>query len=149
MGIFGRKDPPVTEPEITGTEALRARVKSRLRHGHLARTATDLQIALPALESFANGGKLPEAAIHALVKECYMNTKWDPVSDRLVDTSPEPRVVCRAIPEPYKNPDPNLQAAHEAYQAALRAAAPAPVTRPPSPGSENAGRFAKRPGFAE
>ena len=98
--MFGRGDATVTEPEITGTEAIRARVKARLKRGHLARTATDLQLALPALEKFANGGALPEAAIHALVKEFYMNTKWDPVIDRLIDTSRPPAGL---VPEPYRS----------------------------------------------
>ena len=149
MGLFGRKDPPVTEPEITGTDALRARVKSRLKRSHLARTATDLAIALPHLEAFANGGKSPEAAIHALVREFYMNAAWDPEQDRLIDTSPPAQVVCSAaIPAPYVNPDPDIAKAQAAYHAALAAAAPPQPVRPPTPGAETAGRFAKRPGFA-
>ena len=108
----------MSETPISGRDALRARVKSRLKRSHLARTATDLQIALPALESFASGGDLPEAAIHALVKEFYMNTKWDPLIDRLVDVAPPATVACpMGVPAPFVHPDPAIAKAQAAYHA--------------------------------
>ena len=82
-----------------------------------------------------------------LVGECYKRTVLLPIGG-LIDTSPPAQVVCTAIPGPYKNPDPRLQAAHEAYQAALAAARPPAPARPPTPGAEPSGQFAKRPGFA-
>ena len=144
--MFGRRDATVTEPEISGTEALRARVKSRRRRAHLARTAVDLSIALPQLDAFADGGSLPEAAIHALVKEFYVNAKWDPVADRLIDTSPSPPKA-GLVPEPLVPLNPDVAKAQADYFAALRAAAPPPATRPAVPGAESAGRWPKRPGF--
>jgi hypothetical protein len=60
--------------------------------------------------------------MHALTKECFMNTRFDPVKDRLEDTRPAPSPVCTVMSEPWKNPDARVQAAHEAYLAALAAA---------------------------
>ena len=146
MSIFTRKEAPVEE--ITATAALRARVKSKLKRGHLSRLAMDHSIALPQLENFANGGNLPESALHALTREFYMNARFDPEQDRFIDTSPEPTTVCKTVPEPYRCPDPNVQAAQDAYYAALRATRPPDLVRPPTPGMETAGRLPKRPGFA-
>ena len=149
MGIFSRKDPPMTEPEISGSEAIRLKVWSRWKRSNLSRTSLDLNISLAALEAFAKGERsLPASQLELLTKEFFYNARYDATTDKLIDTRPEPQVVCTAIPEPYKNPDPAVQAAQEAYHAALRAAAPAPVMRPPTPGAAPSGQFAKRPGFA-
>jgi len=52
MSLF-QKAVAAAEPEITGTEAIRARVWSRWKRANLARTAMDLSLSLPALEAFA------------------------------------------------------------------------------------------------
>jgi hypothetical protein len=54
MSLFSRSD-PAPAPEITGTQALRARVRARWKKVHLSKTAADLSISLQALESFAQG----------------------------------------------------------------------------------------------
>jgi hypothetical protein len=84
------------------------------------------------------------AAKHALTKEFYYNTRYDPVADILIDISP-PALKSGTPPEPYKNPDPAVQAAHEAYLAALAAARPPePVrSRPQTPEQEKSGRFSQ------
>jgi hypothetical protein len=135
----------------TGSDAIRARVWSRWRRSNLSRIAMDLQIPLAALEAFAKGeGQLPEAALHALTKEFFMNTRYDPVDDLLVDTRPPPLPACPVMSEPWKNPNPKVQAAYEAYLAALAAARPPEPARskPLTPGAATSGRPAKRPGFA-
>jgi hypothetical protein len=139
MNLF-RKAATMTEPEITGSEAIRLRVWSRMRRAHLARTASDLQIPLPQLESFAQGtGGLSAAQLQLLAKEFYMNARYDAATDRLVDTGPAPTSM-GTPPEPYdprSNPnyvphDPNR---HYGY-------APSGKTDP------NVGKPARRPGFA-
>ena len=139
----------MAEPtEITGTAALRARVLSRLKRAHLGRTAEDLSISLQALESFAHGGDLPEADIHKLVGEFYMNAKWDPAIDRLIDTMPPPPKA-GIIPEPFRCADETVEAARKAYYAAIAATLPPqPVRTAPQPGPATSGHFPKRPGFA-
>jgi hypothetical protein len=100
MNLF-RKTPALDAPEISGTEAIRLRVWSRWKKANLSRMATDHKLSLGALEAFATGtGKLPEAALHALCKEFFMNARFDPVADRLIDTSPPPQPA-GVIPEPY------------------------------------------------
>jgi hypothetical protein len=53
--------------------------------------------------------QLPEATMQALVKEFYpYNTAFDPVADRLIDTSP-PAMSMGKTPEPY---DPMIDPRH-------------------------------------
>lgn len=151
MNIFKRKDTTMDEPEeIGGTEAIRLRCWSRMRKGNLARTATDLQIPLAGLEAFARGErKLSVEQMHLMCKEFYPYfTKFNPETDKLEDIAPPAKVACAKVPEPYRHPDPDIAKAQAAYHAALRAAQPEPVRRPPTPEQEKAGRFPKRPGFA-
>ena len=87
--LFRSSADPAPEPEITGTETLRRRVWSRWKRSNLAGLSRDRQISLPALEAFAQGGPLPESALRALVAEFYPhNAVFDPVTDKLIDTSP-------------------------------------------------------------
>ena len=44
MNLFGRKEPAMTEPQVTGTNAIRQRVWSRWKRGHLARLAQDIHV---------------------------------------------------------------------------------------------------------
>jgi hypothetical protein len=153
MNLFGRKEASMSEPEITGTEAIRRRVHARWRKVHLSRTALDIGVALPDLEAFAKGEKsrLPEAAMHTLTKEMNPNgsVKFDAASDRLIDTNTTATSM-GIVPEPWVNPDPAIAAAQAAYKAALAAAKPPePVrTKPVPPGVASSGRLPKRPGFA-
>src|SRR3954464_15003015 len=107
--------------EASATEALRARVQSRMRRAHLARTSIDLQIPLPALQSFAEGtGQLSEAHLHALTKEFFMNTRFDAASDRLINTN-LPVKSAAVMPPRWQNPDPAVRAAQAALDAAQAA----------------------------
>jgi hypothetical protein len=83
----------------TATDAIRARVWSRRKRAHLARTVMDLNISLADLEAFAQGTKvkLSEPAMHALTKEFFVNARFDPVADRLV----EPKPLATVMPSPY------------------------------------------------
>ena len=154
MNLFNRnKEPAMSEPEITGTQAIRARVLARKKRAHLARTAEDLGLSLQALEAFADGAdNMPVAALEKLASEFYNGgVKYDAASDRLVDlnvASPWTPL----IPDPWQNPDPGIAAAQQAYKAALKAAhGPEPhlSPRPEQPGpATSSGRPARRPGFA-
>jgi hypothetical protein len=105
---------------------------------HLSRTATDLGLPLQALVAFAQGGPLPGAALHLLVKKFYpYNVAFDATADRLLDTSP---------PDPYVPPDPAVAKALNDYRAALAAAQPKEPARPKLPGPLALSRPA-RPGF--
>ena len=77
----------MSEP-VTGTEAIRQRVWSRWKRGHLSRTAEDLEIRASALEAFAEGkGELPPAQLQLLTKEFFpYHTEFDPVTYRLIST---------------------------------------------------------------
>ena len=140
MSIFsGQKATSTAEPGAI--EAIRARVKSRLDHGNLSRTATDLQIALPQLDSFARGtGQLSEVALHALCKELYANARFDPETDRLIDTSPSAQVI-RAIANPHDPAkDPHLVEFEPGPMVRSTPLLPGKGTQTPAP--------TRRPGFA-
>jgi hypothetical protein len=148
MSLF-QKEVAAPEPDMTGTEAIRARVWSRWKRANLSRTAMDLNISLANLEAFARGeGKLPEAALHALTKEFFYHARFDPVADRLVDVSPPAKVAATVTPEPWKNPDAKVQKAHDDFRAALKAAR-GPDPAPPRPEKSELKRPdpSKRPGF--
>ena len=61
------------EPEVTGTNAIRARVWSRWKKVNLSITSRELQISLGDLEAFAKGEKasLSVEHMHKLCKEFY------------------------------------------------------------------------------
>ena len=125
MSIFKKQVAP--EPEvITGTRPIQLRLWSRWKKANLSRTSLDLNISLAQLEAFAKNeiDRLPTAQMHLLCKEFYpYHTAFDPEKDILVDTSPPP-AKGGTPPEPYKNPNPAIQQAHDAYLAALKAARP-------------------------
>ena len=50
------------------------------------------------------------------------NAVFDPVTDKLIDTSPPATPLCKAYPEPYRNPNEAVAQAIDAYRAALAAA---------------------------
>jgi hypothetical protein len=101
--FFNRKATTMDQSEVTGTDAIRRRVWARWRKAHLATTARDMSIPLPALEAFAQGtGQLSAAQLQALAKEFFPHhVAFDPVADRLVDTSPAPTRL-GTPPEPWR-----------------------------------------------
>jgi len=120
--------------EVTGTNAIRARVWSRWKKANLSITSRELQIPLHRLEAFAKGeGQLPVEQMHLLCREFFPYfTRFNPETDKLEDTSP-PAAKGGTPPEPYKNPNEAVQAAHDAYMNALRAArGPEPAASPPA-----------------
>ena len=78
-----------------------------------------MSLSLQALEAFAQGGPLPEAALHALTKEFFTNARFDPIADRLVDTSPAPTALYTVMPAPYISSNPAVAKAITDYRAAL------------------------------
>jgi hypothetical protein len=138
--FFKRKAPAMDEPETTGTQAIRARVWSRWKRAHLAGLARDLQIPLPQLESFAQGGQLPEAALHALTKEFFMNARFDAEKDKLIDTRPPPKMACTVMSPPYDPKSDPRYVPFDPNQSMIR-------LRPMTPEPEKPNPF-KRPGFA-
>jgi hypothetical protein len=85
---------------ITGTQALQQRVLARQRRAHLARTASDLQIPLQALEAFGHGAdNLTVAQKELLTKEFFMPARYDATSDRLIDLN-TPTTWKAQIPPP-------------------------------------------------
>jgi hypothetical protein len=135
----------------TATDAIRAHTWSRWRRGNFAGLARDLQVSIADLEAFVKGQKprLADSVMHALVKEFYHHTRFDPENDQLIDIAPPP-LPAGKLPEPYVNPDPVIAKATADYRAALAAAQPPPTmrSRPAQPAQEKAGRFSPRPGFA-
>ena len=83
--------------------------------------------------------------MRALVAEFYPhNAVFDPVTDKLIDTSPPATPLCKAYPEPYRNPKAQ---AIDAYRAALAAAQPSEPVRSKPLGTLAPSQPA-RPGFA-
>jgi hypothetical protein len=137
--------------EDSAVEAIRARVWSRMRRAHLGITSRELNIPLPNLEAFANGtGQLPVDQLERLVKEFFMNTRFDPIADKLINTN-LPIKVAYAMPPPREHPDPAVAAAEAAYHKALKASRPEPALYKPEPpvrGNQQPASL-KRAGFAE
>ena len=75
------------------------------------------------------------------------NAVFDPVTDKLIDTSPPATPLCKAYPEPYRNPNEAVAQAIDAYRAALAAAQPSEPVRSKPLGTLAPSQPA-RPGFA-
>ena len=127
-------------PETTATQALRDRVLSRLRRGHLGRTSTDLSIPLPLLEKFAKGGELSAEQKALLTGEFFpYNTRFDPELDRFIDTSP-PATSLGVVTPPF-NPEGNTHYVPRDPDRGYGLASDGNV-------DPNAGKPRARPGFA-
>lgn len=114
---------------------------ARQRRAHLARTASDLQIPLQALEAFGHGAdNLTVAQKELLTKEFFMPARYDATSDRPIDLN-TPTTWKAQIPPPYDpKSDPNFtphdpNKHHGGYS----------VSNNSDP---NAGKRPGRPGFA-
>ena len=143
MSLFNRKDTTMSEPEITGTEAIRRRLHGRWKKVNLAKTASDLGIGLSRLEAFAKGeGKLPEAEMHLLCKEFYShNTRFDPIADKLLDVSPPPDPP-PVMPDPYDHTkDSELRAGRLSKLFATEIEARAAGTWPAATGADQTAGF--------
>ena len=88
-----------------------------------------------------------EAALHALTKEFFTNARFDPIADRLVDTSPAPTALYNVMPAPCISSNPAEAKAITDYRAALAAARPPEPARPKPTVPAGPSRPA-RPGFA-
>jgi hypothetical protein len=74
------------------------------------------------LQAFAEGtGQLSEEHLHKLVREFYMNTRFDAATDRLVNTNIA-TPSAPLMPPRWSHPDPAVREAQAALDAALAAA---------------------------
>jgi hypothetical protein len=90
MSLLSKKEEP--QPELSGTDVLRACVKARAHVGGLARVCTDLGLVLSDTEDFGLRRRdLPLAALQKLAHEFYPGARLDEASGLL--TRPPPKVI--------------------------------------------------------
>jgi hypothetical protein len=131
MNLFKKQAEP--EPEIDGVTVLQLTLKNRNSKGNQnALYARDLNIAISKLNEFMAGHDcLNDDELQKLTKVLYPHSEFDVESRMLQNANKAPPTpVCTAMPEPYKNPNADVQAAHDAYLAALKAARPPEPVRP-------------------
>ena len=150
MGIFKKAEPEAPKPAGGGLALLRARARGCV---HLPRVRTEREEARPqayawlkealhisgdGLNAFLAGGPLPLPKVALLIDYLDMRATYDPETDLLKSTAPEPTPV-GIRPEPYK---PTMTGAEFKAMAERTYAARANDAPPPGPAQLS------RPGWA-
>ena len=95
----------MTEPIVTGTDLLRAKLKAWGRKTNLSQIAQDVGTSTSDLEAFANGeDKLKTEVLQKLTTMLFSNAEFVPELDRMrVANRQEPKLL-GIPPEPYVPP---------------------------------------------
>src|SRR3954452_20278355 len=97
MSIFATK---TEEPATTGSDVLRATLRSWSAHGGLALIANNIGGSLTDLDNFTRGqGSLKPEVLQLLARELY-DSNYDAERDLLVRPRPPAQVLCTAYPPP-------------------------------------------------
>lgn len=93
---------------VTGTDVLRSALRARIKHGHAAPLARDLNIGTASLDEFAHGkAKLPDTVMTALAKEFFGPNCWfDRELNLLVRAKQAVKPMHRIEPPPVRRAPP-------------------------------------------